>query len=206
MDEPLSERGKRTRQRILGAAAALVQEQGARTTSVDQVLAASGAGKGQFYYYFDNKAHLLREVIAYQLRELIAEQRPLLEHLDSWEGIECWFGAILDWHRRRDWRGGCPFGSLAAELADFDPELRAELAEGFDCWESFLSRGLAEMKARGDLRSGVDPDALAEATLSIIQGGILLSKTKKAERPLRNALSTALASLRAAASVGEDAE
>jgi TetR/AcrR family transcriptional regulator, transcriptional repressor for nem operon len=195
-----SDRGKQTRQKILATAATLIYEQGAHPTSIDEVLAASGTGKSQFYHYFKSKAHLVREVIVYQLNQLVAEQRSFLECLDTWAGIEAWFNFIVDWHRQRGFIGGCPIGSLAAELADCDPELRATLAAGFDCWESFLKRGLSAMRTRGDLRPDADPDVLAEATLAAIQGGILLAKTKKDERPLRNALAVALVSLRSYAS------
>ncbi|MDE3025732.1 MAG: TetR family transcriptional regulator C-terminal domain-containing protein [Acidobacteriota bacterium] len=192
----VTERGRRTQERILASAAALIHERGVRATSVDEVLAASQTGKSQFYHYFAGKDELGRAVLAYQLERLLAEQRPLLERLDSFEGIEDWFAFILDLHRRRGFLGGCPIGSLAAEAADEDPKLREALAAAFDAWQSFLRAGLEAMRARGELRPDADPDALAEATMAAIQGGILLATTKKREQPLASALAAALVALR----------
>lgn len=199
--ETLTQRGRRTRQKILATAAKMIHDQGVKATSVDAVLAGSEAGKSQFYHYFANKDDLVREVLAYQFNQLVREQGRLLQRLDTWDGIQAWFDFIVEWQRRRRLLGGCPIGSLAAEMAESDDELRKALAKAFDSWESFLMRGLAAMQARGDLAAGADPVALAEATLAAIQGGILLAKTKKKVQPLRNALDGAMACLRSYAAV-----
>jgi len=195
MAEARTDRGKQTRQKILATAAARIHDQGVKATSIDQVLAASGTGKSQFYHYFANKGDLVREVLAYQFNQLVREQGALLQHLDSWDGIEVWFEFIVEWQRRRRLLGGCPIGSLAAEMAVSDDELRKALVGAFDSWESFLKRGLEMMKRRGELAPDAAPDALAEATLAAIQGGILLARTKKNLQPLRNALAGARACL-----------
>lgn len=195
MAEAVTDRGKRTRRKILATAAAMIHDQGIKATSIDDVLAASGAGKSQFYHYFASKDDLVKEVLAHQFNQLVRQQGRLLQRLDTWDGIQAWFEFIVEWQRRRRFLGGCPIGSMAAEMADGDDELRKALVEAFDSWESFLGQGLASMRARGELTARADPAALAEATLAAIQGGILLARTKKDVRPLRNALAGALASL-----------
>lgn len=175
----LTSRGRASRERILAAAAQLFHERGVHATSVDEVLAASGTGKSQLYHYFPSKTELVRAVLAYQLDRLMVVQRPLFERLDTWEGIEDWFAFVLDFHRSRDLLGGCPIGSLAAEMADWDDELRAALARAFSEWEAYLARGLEAMRARGDLRPDARPEVVAETTLAMMQGGILLATTKK---------------------------
>jgi AcrR family transcriptional regulator len=175
----LTTRGRASRERILAAAAQLFHERGVHATSVDEVLAASGTGKSQLYHYFPSKTELVRAVLAYQLDRLMVVQRPLFERLDTWQGIEEWFAFVLDFHRSRDLLGGCPIGSLAAEMADWDDELRVALAETFSDWESYLARGLKAMRHRGDLRPDARPKVMAETTLAMMQGGILLATTKK---------------------------
>jgi TetR/AcrR family transcriptional regulator, transcriptional repressor for nem operon len=48
----LTVRGAATRARIVEAAAALIYEHGVERTSLDDVMAASGASKSQLYHYF----------------------------------------------------------------------------------------------------------------------------------------------------------
>jgi len=194
--QPKTARGKRTRERILTTAAVLFHDRGVHATSVDDVLAASGTGKSQFYHHFSSKTELVREVLGYQFHRLQEEQAPLLERLDTWDGFVAWFDYIVRWQEGRGLLGGCPVGSLAAEMADWDDDLRADLADAFRRWESVVAGGLRAMRDRGELRPDADPDTLAEAVVAAIQGGILLARTKKDVRSLEHVLASALAYLR----------
>ena len=192
----LTARGRRSRERILAAAAELIHRRGVHATSVGEVLAAAGAGKSQFYHYFGNKEGLVREVLALQLARHVTSRRDLLERLDTWEGIAAWFDHLVSWAEERGCRGGCPIGSMAAELADREPDLASDLAAAFDRLRSDLVRGLGAMKRRGELREDTDPEALADFVLAAEQGGMLLAKIHKDASRLRNALDRAFAHLR----------
>jgi TetR/AcrR family transcriptional regulator, transcriptional repressor for nem operon len=54
--EPITRRGRASRERIVERAAELFAERGIAATTVDEVLAAAWAGKGQFYHYFRSRA------------------------------------------------------------------------------------------------------------------------------------------------------
>ncbi len=66
-DEPVTSRGRQTKARIVAVAAELMYAQGVATTSVDDVLAAAGVGKSQFYHYFSSKTELVAAVQRHQL-------------------------------------------------------------------------------------------------------------------------------------------
>jgi hypothetical protein len=59
------------------------------------------------------------------------------------------------------------------------------------------------MKERGDLRADADPAELAVAVMSSVQGGLLLTQTRKTTYPLQVALHTALTYVRSFASQSE---
>lgn len=181
---PGTERGRKVRQKIIAAAAGLIHKNGVAGTSVDQVLAASKTGKSQFYYYFDSKDHLVREVLRYHVDRTIEDRAEAFQHLDTWEGIEEWFKATAE----SDCMNGCPIGCLAAEMAERDEALRRDLSSTFASVQSYWARGLASLKARGDLRDDADPDALAEYVVAAMQGGMLLSRTRRDTAPMRNVL------------------
>lgn len=69
---PATARGQRARAQIVDAAATLMYHNGVSTTSLDDVLTAAGAGKGQMYHYFDGKADLVAAVIERQLELVLA--------------------------------------------------------------------------------------------------------------------------------------
>jgi AcrR family transcriptional regulator len=199
IQEPATKKGRATRERILQAAAELVAEKGAAGMTLDDVRARTGASRSQLYHYFEDRNDLVRAVIDVTTDAVIDVQGELLEHLDSWAGIERWFDALVELQAERQARGGCPIGSLAGQLAEQDPQARAAIAAGLDRWEAHLRDGLTSMKARGRLRAHADPTELATATMASIQGGLLLTQVRRDPRQLRIALNAAGKYLRLAA-------
>lgn len=193
---PATARGRATRARIVEAAAGLIHRQGVHGTSVDEILEAADAGKSQFYHYFESKDDLVRAVLAHQMQRSLREAVPVLARLDRWEGIEEWFRIIREGERERGFVGGCPVGSLAAEMAGSDEELREDLAEAFRIKGRYLLKGLRAMKERGELADGADPEALTRFTLATLQGALLMASTERDEGTLRTALDEALRHLR----------
>jgi AcrR family transcriptional regulator len=190
----LTAKGRATRERILRVASELILRNGVAGTQIDDVRKAAGVSGSQMTHYFHDKQTLLKAVVAFQTQYTLDTHRsPALEHLDSVAAWRLWARLLLDKHVRRGFRGGCEFGSLAGQLVESDPEMRAELADGYLKWLELFRKGLLAMRDRGDLRDDADPEALALSTLAIAQGGILLSQTLRAEAPLREALETALA-------------
>src|SRR2546429_9698804 len=63
--EPRTGRGRASRERIVERAADLFAERGIAGTSVDEVLAAAKAGKGQFYHYFRTRDELAAAAVGY---------------------------------------------------------------------------------------------------------------------------------------------
>ena len=193
--EPTTERGKRSRDRIVEAAAALITERGVDGTGIDHVLAKAGASKSQLYHYFADKDDLVRAVIARRFDQVITAQAALLAKLDSWAAIQRWFDMFIG-ETEATGHHGCPIGSLANELADRDDTARTDLATCFAAWQAYLVDGLTQMRDRGDLAPNADPRRLAVAVFASLEGGLLLAKTHKDAEPLRIALDAAYAHLR----------
>ncbi len=98
---------------------------------------------------------------------------------------------------RRRYGAGVPAGARGvdgdgAELAETDPQARAKVADGFQRWEDSIRDGLRAMHARGDLPAEANPDRLALAILTALQGGLLLTQIRRETSPLEVALDTML--------------
>jgi AcrR family transcriptional regulator len=187
----LTARGAATRSRIVNAAADLMYEHGVDRTSLDEVMAASGVSKSQLYHYFEDKDALVLAVIVLQAERVLDAQQPHLEALDSLPAIRAWRDAIVRLNIITHGRG-CPLGSLASELANDSEHARKRLAASFAMWRDRIERGLKEMRERGQLAASADPQELAIALLTAVQGGLLLAKTTHSSRPLEIALDMAV--------------
>jgi TetR/AcrR family transcriptional regulator, transcriptional repressor for nem operon len=190
----LTARGQATRLRILRAAADLVLRNGVTGTHLEDVRREAGVSGSQLTHYFRDKHTLITAVIVWQAEAVLEEYRvPELGDLDTFAAWRLWADGVVDLHRSREFRGGCEFGSLAGQLVEADEEFRTLLADGYEQWISLFRRGLSAMRDRGDLRPDADPDALALATLSAMQGGVLLSQTLRSAEPLTASVQAAVA-------------
>lgn len=185
----LTTRGAATRRRIVTAAADLATKRGVGETSLDDVMEASGASKSQLYHYFADKDALLREAAALQAERVLAAHGPLLDALDSLAAMRVWRDAVLALNRRT----GCPLGALVYQLPPSARRARTTVEDGLEAWRGMIEDGLARMQSRGELAPDAAPADMAFAVLSAVQGGLLLSRSAKSDRPLELAFDMALA-------------
>src|ERR1700761_2664651 len=121
--EPVTDKGRATRNRVLDAAAALVFEHGVAGTTLDDVRAAANVSKGQLYHYFADKEDLVHAVIDRTVQQVLDAQ-PALSDLSTWTAISKWFDALVQIQNARRAAGGCPIGGLAGQLAETDEQAR----------------------------------------------------------------------------------
>jgi AcrR family transcriptional regulator len=192
----LTPKGTATRARIVAAAADLVLARGVGGTSLDDIGAGTGTGKGQLFHYFPGgKRELVRALADFQARRVLDAQRPWLDTLDSWDAWERWRDSVLA-HYGSQPHWGCPIGALASELAGRDASHAAEVSAHMDRWRGYLRAGIERMRAAGALRDDTNPEELALAVFAALHGGLLLTQTMQSIEPLRAALDGALAALR----------
>ena len=196
MTDPRTAKGRATRKRIVAAAAALIRERGVAETSLDDVIERAAVSKSQLYLYFKGRAALLREVVLHNAELVLEAQEPHLDSLVSWKAIRAWFDALVQLQVTAGALGGCPVGSLVGQLAEADEQTRNVLADAFARWEEPLRRGLRSMQERGKLDRRAQTDRLATATLAAIQGGLVLTQSRRDPCQLAVAVEAAYAHLR----------
>jgi TetR/AcrR family transcriptional regulator, transcriptional repressor for nem operon len=195
---PRTARGRATRQRILQAATELISERGVAGTSLDDVRELAQASKSQLYLYFPDRDSLLREVAESTCETVIEAQAEALSGFDSVAGIKRYLDATVALQVQQERPSGCPIASLAGQLADHDEQTRLILADGMDRWEEGLRTGLEAMLSRGELKPNADPAALANQSLVVLQGGLLLTQVRRDVAQMQLATDTVLALISAA--------
>ena len=193
--EPRTRRGRASRERIVERAADLFAERGIAGTSVDEVLAAAKAGKGQFYHYFRNRDELAAAAVGYRCAQVVDGLTDALGDVSSLAGLEQALAGFIAGFEQAG-LPGCPIGTLAAEVAGRNEAARLQAAAGFDAWERLLADALERMRQRGELRADAQPAVLATGLLASIEGGMVLSQARKDVASLRIAVDTGLARVR----------
>jgi TetR/AcrR family transcriptional repressor of nem operon len=189
-------KGLATRDRIVDAASALILEHGVEAAKLEDIQSAAHVSASQLYHYFEDKSALILAVIDHQTRAVLGVHRPMLERLDSFEALEKWRDQIVASIESQHCVGGCPLGSMVGGLAESDPIARSALANSFAEWERLLRVGLETMRDRGVLRPDIDAQSFALSMLASVQGGLLLSQTRRDSAAVRTAVDMSIAYLR----------
>jgi TetR/AcrR family transcriptional repressor of nem operon len=189
--EPKTGRGRASRERIVERAAGLFAERGIAATSLDEVLAAAKAGKGQFYHYFRGRDELAAAAVRHRCAQVVAGLTQALGTVSSLAGLE---QALAGYVTGFEQAGlpGCPIGTLATEVAGRNEDAQRQAAAGSDAWERLLADTLERMRQRGELRADAEPAALATGLLASIEGGMVLSQARQDIASLRIAVEAGL--------------
>lgn len=185
-----------SRERLLQEAAQLIHTQGFERTSVSDLLEAAGVKKGSFYFHFGSKKELA----------ILAMERMHTRFMDFVDAslaggtpearLRGFLDAALSIHRKMGFVGGCPWGNAALEMSDADEDFAQLVAGVFEEWVGKIEGVIAEGQAAGQFRDDMAPRSLARHVVAVIEGGIMLSRVRKHEGPLRDCLDSLKAMLK----------
>jgi len=180
------------RQQMIETALDLFHQRGIVAVSVDDILSASGTGKGQFYHYFKSKDGLIHEVLTYFYDRLKTNSLPGKVDIQSWDDLREWFEFFMSFQKEIQYERNCPIASIGVDVRDDQQLLRQDIRLIYEFTRHSLSRFFTSMKACGDLPATVDPDALASLCFTVQQGGMLITKVERDETAFRQAAQTTL--------------
>ncbi|MGV9796873.1 TetR/AcrR family transcriptional regulator [Mycobacterium sp. NPDC003449] len=170
-----------TREAILTAAAELMRHKGYAAVGMKDIVAASGAPIGSLYHHFRGGK---RQIAMEALVSAGAAYGLLIPTIidgydDLGQAIEGAFSQAADHMAGMGFANMCPVGSVAAETADVEEDLRRTAAGVFTAW---FDGGVAYFESRG-----LDPDLAREVTVALIgalEGAFTLARTLRDVEPL----------------------
>ena len=173
-----------TRERMLETAARLLSTQGYHATGVAQVLEESAAPRGSLYFHFPEG----KEQIAVEAIRLLGVQlgEAMRSKLEKKPTVRAGLSSLLRMFARQleatSFQLACPVATVALEAASVAPGLRRACNDVFTSWEAYLAERLRRESPRL-----AEPERLARALLGILEGALLLSKTRASTEPLKDA-------------------
>jgi TetR/AcrR family transcriptional regulator, transcriptional repressor for nem operon len=155
-------------------------ERGFAATSLDDLMKATGLGKGSLYAAFGDKHQLFLAVLDHYIdwrlegvRKALAEDRPAIERLRAFFWVDPLEGGR-----------GCLLVKSTTELALDDPEVKARARRTFGAVEAALTQVVREAIADGDLARETDAEKLGRLLLAVSQGMEFLARTGLAAEEL----------------------
>src|SRR4051812_8893579 len=142
-----------TRTRILDATARLLRQRGYHGTSLNDILAASGAPRGSLYFHFPGgKDQLVIEVTRASVADVAERLRDTLA-ANPGEAIHKIFEATVRMLEENDFALGCPVAPVVLDGTTEVPELIEVGRSAFRQWiglfqESFTKAGIPDGRAR----------------------------------------------------------
>jgi len=191
-----SGRSAKTRGRIIEAAFDLFHRQGVAATSPNEIIEASGTGKGQFYYYFINKRDLVHQVLETHLAAIEGGTSLIKHSVESWDDLERWFLDHLALQKRFDMTRNCPFGTIGNGVTDTDEVIRVDLCRIFDAVRTRIAAFFIREQAQGRLAPEADPARLADYCIAVVEGAMFMGKIRRSSETVEATVREVLNHLR----------
>ncbi|WP_274561500.1 ScbR family autoregulator-binding transcription factor [Streptomyces spiramyceticus] len=179
MAKPKQERAIKTRETLINAAAAVFEEHGFTTASINDILAKAGVTRGALYFHFPSKEELAQGVMSAQGDSLeLPQGEPGLQTL-----IDTTLYLARELQTNVLLRAGV---RLSIEQSSFG----VQDTTPYELWVKAFREHLDAAKARGELLPHADPRELSELLVAAYSGVQLFSQlyTNRADLPQRIAV------------------
>jgi TetR/AcrR family transcriptional regulator, transcriptional repressor for nem operon len=174
---------------VVDAARDVFWSRGYSATSVDDLAAATGLGKGSLYGAFgdkhalfvralDNYCTAAADRVSAQLRQ---SGVPAIDRLSA--HVRAIVADIIADSEGR----GCLMAKSSVELGGADSDVDRLVGESLRRWQSDLADCLVEAQADGSITAEADPHALATALLALLRGLEVLRRGGVAPAQIRDA-------------------
>ncbi|MEU1124545.1 TetR/AcrR family transcriptional regulator [Streptomyces sp. NPDC005899] len=160
--------------------AVLLREYGASATSIDRVLAHSGAPRGSVYHHFPGgRVQLIDEAVALAGDFIAGLIDAAVQADDPVRAVDAFFALWRDRLVESGFRAGCPIVAVAVETNDDAPQLARSAAAVFARWQEalaglFLLHGLTEERSR----------RLGAFVIAAVEGAVIMCRAEQSTGPL----------------------
>lgn len=167
----------RTRHFIIEQVAPIFNRKGYAGTSLSDMTEATGLTKGAIYGNFSNKDEVALAAFDYNFQRIVeaitSEMSRAHTNLERLLVYPSFYRKALE---RGGFYDGCPIANTATEADDTHPALRQRVVAALNRWQRHLLRLIEMGQAAGEIKPSVSPSGYAALIMSLIEGGIVLSK------------------------------
>lgn len=171
------------REQIIKTTCELIEEQGYHATGLNQIVKESGSPKGSLYHYFPGgKDELVMESLQ-KVGQAVQNriETVLAKKTDPAEAISDFIREVAAGVAHFDFKTGGPITTVALETANTNERLSNECGKIYQAWHNAFAEKLTTSGLSGD-----KAHRLANVIIATLEGGIILSRTYKDNKPLKD--------------------
>jgi TetR/AcrR family transcriptional regulator, transcriptional repressor for nem operon len=180
---------QRTRQFIIETTAPIFNKKGYEGTSISDITTATGLTKGSVYGNFRDKDELAAEAFDYNhniiKNEIVNRSLGLKDPVEQLLVYVNFYSEVFE---KVYVAGGCPLLNTAVDTDDSNPELFGRVQKAMRDWYDHVQSVVAYGIKKEIFCPETDAAVFADHFLSLIEGGMLLSKTFKNKKHLNSNL------------------
>jgi TetR/AcrR family transcriptional repressor of nem operon len=177
-------KGQETRKHVLYTAMQLINTKGYGSTSINDIINATGVKKGNLYFHFSSKEDLIYEMIETARDEYNRYIDSQTRGDNALEKVYSSCDAIYRFHKKKNFVGGCLFGNMALELSDTNERFAQLIESIFEGWMETFKKLLEEAKRNKLINPHCNIYSLTTHIVSSLEGAIMLSRVAKDNNPL----------------------
>ena len=175
------QKGERTRQRIVEAAASVFNRHGYSGSGMSELMRETGLAKGGIYRHFESKESLAAQAFNYASTTnhdfRFADLDSVTNAIDKLQKFIRGFMSTA-----APIPGGCPILNTAVEHDDGNPALLKCAGDAFDTTHRRLTRIIKAGQARGEVKPDIGSADLALFIFCALEGAIFASRLQGASR------------------------
>jgi len=177
-------RGERTRKELMDLAEIAILEKGYAATSIDELIAQAGITKSGFFYHFEDKLELAKELLRRDNATIEAGLKQLFAEAEAnyADPLEALLAGMTQYAMAAaaspTSRPGCLAAAFSYQHALFDEEMQQLVLYGLEFKRRIIRARLERAAAKYPPRETVDLDALADMAIAIVQGAMIMDRVR----------------------------
>jgi TetR/AcrR family transcriptional repressor of nem operon len=170
-------KAEKTREFIIEKSSSIFNKKGYSGTSLSDIIEATSLTKGAIYGNFENKDEIAIAVYHYNFNALRKRIGTVVqEQLSAYDKLMAFTAYYrLNWKHVFE-RGGCPIQNASIEADDNLSVLKKHVQASIKLWVKDLASIIESGQKNKEFKASVDAEHYAYELITVLEGGIMLSK------------------------------
>lgn len=170
-------KGERTKNYIIDQSSSLFNKNGYKSTSISEIMTATGLKKGGIYNHFENKEALAKASFSHSLNILKDKYiEATTSKNTAFEQFDAFITVFRTLFQNNIVVGGCPLMNAAIEADDSKMDFEDSIKEGFTGLIKLIKGIIQHGQNQNEIKKGIVPEQMAISILSSLEGALAISR------------------------------